>query len=361
MQNKYLMFLFTFIIVFSVFSYSQSNKAYPFKSIEIEFKTESSAFGTVTKGTKTVWIDNYGDKEATLINEKTTTKVMGMESSEVKNTLNIRNGNTGYSVDLIEKTATKTDIGNLKLLAFAFGGKIDVKSKDPRKNLKDFVEKNNGKWYGSDSFLGKSCDVFSLMGVKMWMYKNVVLKSESEISGVVSSEIAISIKEDITIPTNKFEVPKGITIQETTLDFQNYDEVGETESTSGSTLPYSKFENSMKKIKVTDYSLQLSNSDDNEYSAMFMSSAGQILMIVTQDISVYNEIKKGNPDYELKKSLKINGKNAMLVKVLNDGEGEEVDKEGLFIEYKEYNMTLLITSSNMNQEQLESVAKQIKF
>ncbi|NLH61018.1 MAG: hypothetical protein GX452_06395, partial [Ignavibacteriales bacterium] len=47
------------LFLFSHIIYGQSTKRYEFKSMIIDYETESSVMGTKTKGTKTVWIDQF--------------------------------------------------------------------------------------------------------------------------------------------------------------------------------------------------------------------------------------------------------------------------------------------------------------
>ncbi|HOJ19134.1 MAG TPA: hypothetical protein PLT92_11295 [Ignavibacteriaceae bacterium] len=199
------------LFLFSHIIYGQSTKRYEFKSMIIDYETESSVMGTKTKGTKTVWIDQFGEKEASYTKATTTMSLLGMNSTEEKEDLSIIDGKTAYTINLIEKTGFKSDITEMQNMANAFALNYQRNGKK-YKNLREFVEDNKGEWIGEETFLGKKCEVFVLMEVKMWMYKNVVLKSEGQMKGMDITETAKSIQEGVSIPKDKFKVPAGITL-----------------------------------------------------------------------------------------------------------------------------------------------------
>lgn len=60
---------------------------------------------------------------------------------------------------------------------------------------------------GTGRVLGYKCDIWSLMGSNIWVYKGVVLKSESSAMGMKTVETAISAKFNISISDKKFELP----------------------------------------------------------------------------------------------------------------------------------------------------------
>lgn len=189
-----------------------ANKRYPFKSMIVEYVSSHEGSLSVGKGTKTLWIDNYGQNEATLTHENSSVSLMGHTSESEIHSLTIIDGNDGYNVDLLTKTAIKTNIEDMKQMGqiMALALTKDLKTK----SLKQFVEENGGKWYGQETLLGKTCDVFELMGTKQWQFNGLILKVEGDIGGVKMMETAVSIKEDVSIDGNQFKVPAGIAITE---------------------------------------------------------------------------------------------------------------------------------------------------
>jgi len=80
------------LITFAIFAQSEKSdfKKYPFKSVIIEYQIEGK-----TTGNKTIYIEDYGYKEATY--SQTVTKMMGMKTEE--NTATIMVGPTAYTID----------------------------------------------------------------------------------------------------------------------------------------------------------------------------------------------------------------------------------------------------------------------
>ncbi|MBN2743779.1 MAG: hypothetical protein JXR39_07790 [Marinilabiliaceae bacterium] len=196
---------------------NDGEKIYPFKSIEVEYVTQTEGMGAKGEGTRTMWIADYGRRQATLSHDKTAMSIMGHSSETENHTLSILDGNDSYSIDLITKTGVKGNVEEMKQMGKVMAASLmtDVKNM----SLKDFVEKNGGTWHGQESFLGKTCDVFELMGTRQWHYQGIVLKVESTIGGMKVVEEAVSIKEDVAISDDRFKVPEGITItQAPTMD-----------------------------------------------------------------------------------------------------------------------------------------------
>ena len=67
-----------------------------------------------------------------------------------------------------------------------------------------------GKKLGKEKFLGRDCDVISLMGSKSWIYQGVTLKNETSLLGITNNETAIDFQENIKISADKFVPPTDI-------------------------------------------------------------------------------------------------------------------------------------------------------
>ena len=177
----------------------------------IEYELTTTGAGTTSSGTRTEWFDDFGNKQATLEKSASTTKVFGLTSSENKETLTIVDGATGYTIDLLEKTGTKQDVAKLQLLGAALAW--DYQRKHPGMTLRQFVEENQGRWLPAETVLGRTCDVYELLGTKIWQYQDVVLRSEANLLGVQTRQIATKFQENVDIPAARFAVPAGIRIE----------------------------------------------------------------------------------------------------------------------------------------------------
>lgn len=201
MKTKLVLF---FLIATFVAGLAQQNGKYFFvKSGHIEY-----TLGGNTKGTKTVWFDNYGMFMYTLINSTTTVKLLGFKNTTEKKELEIRKGNTVWKADLIQKTGSKmkieaqTEVGE-KLTK----GKTDVQlDAMERKVITDM----GGKIEGYETFLGRNCLKFSWGTTKHLQYNGIPLKSEVSEMGITYTETAISFESNINVSGSRFELPTDI-------------------------------------------------------------------------------------------------------------------------------------------------------
>ncbi len=177
----------------------------------IEYKVEGLAVGT-----EIVYFDDYGIKEARFT--KTEAKIMGF--STTTNTLTITNKDWSYNINLDEKTGTKMKNKQLQEL-------IDgITQKDYEEFGKKMLEQMDAKLVGNETILGKNCEVWDIrkMNGKTWNYKYVPLKIEINLMGK-NINTAVKFEENIKIPADKFEVPKGISITEQEMENFNMDDM----------------------------------------------------------------------------------------------------------------------------------------
>jgi len=202
---------------------AKNEKQYEFKSMYLEYVTETSGSMVNSSGTETIWYDDYGSLSYTHTKEKSLVNVMGMKSEEEKETISVTKGDWGYFADMKEKTGTKQNIKELKEMGMMMGMAMAPKftnqiGKSEKQVLMDFVKDNGGNWIGEEDYLGKKCWVYELMGTKQWMYKRVILKAEGDMMGSKYVKKAIKIDENPSIPASKFEPPKGIDYELIDLD-----------------------------------------------------------------------------------------------------------------------------------------------
>jgi len=57
--------------------------------------------------------------------------------------------------------------------------------------------------------------------MKVWIWEGIPLKSVSSVSGIEVTMEALQLKTDVEIPAEKFEVPKGVKMEEA-RDTTNY-------------------------------------------------------------------------------------------------------------------------------------------
>jgi hypothetical protein len=211
-------------IVFAMLGFAQEDymnmKQFDVKSGKIEYKIEGK-----TKGTKTLWFDDYGryQYEHTV----TSTKMFGMTTKT--ESLKIRDKEWMYDINLVDKTGTKMHVDKANEM---LNVTTDVTTDEQLKKFGEDVQKNMDiKDGGTETLLGRSCKVTTSgsLNSKTCEYKRIFLKTTVDLGSMLgaSNEEAISFEENISIPASKFTVPSGIPIQE--IDFNNmYGGEGET-------------------------------------------------------------------------------------------------------------------------------------
>lgn len=363
MKTLVLLFL---LMAISFLTFSQNR--YDFKSMKIVYKSESIVMNGISKssGSKTVWIDDFGAKETQESILSSTVSVMGESITEQQHTLSIVNGKMAYSIDMIAKTGMQGDISQMQALAMVMSpttvaGMEKYQGKD---GLKQFVIDNGGIWHGEEHFLNKKCEVYTLMNVKVWMYKGIVLKSESDFGGNIHKEEATSLEENVLIEAKKFQVPLGIKMSDYNASMSSEQDFINPVDGSNMILnvgiSFAQFATAVGSVSVNSYSTLMNNESEEAYTSMFTIGRlmGSIMVVNMENFdlmsasqSEFNVIKR----YTLGSHAAILGKN-----VITDAEEPEMNV--LLVKFPEKNMTILVSGEvGIEISTLESIVKQLKF
>ncbi|MCW3787152.1 hypothetical protein [Plebeiibacterium sediminum] len=210
MMNK--MFYVLAILMFTqvISAQHQDSRHYAVKSGFIKYELTGNI-----KGTKLLYWDNYGEKTREEIVSVTEVNVLGINKAEKEHTVTITDGDHFWSVDLIENTGQK---GTLEIYDVGKQMTENMSEADAKKLEDDIMSALNGHKLGKESFLGKSCDIYEVMGAKSWIYKGVALKTTAKMMGVEANEIALEFNENSS-PDNDLFVPIA------NIDYQDFDEM----------------------------------------------------------------------------------------------------------------------------------------
>ncbi|MBV1923256.1 MAG: hypothetical protein KUG68_04420 [Flavobacteriaceae bacterium] len=196
-------------------------KRYDIKSGIIKYNTSISGkviASTITgSGTETRYFKEWGALELFEQESTTTTNtvIMGKEINETTSDHQMTKLDHGesYVVDFKNKTILQQ-----KDLAMEMIKKMHP-DKDAGEVGKSMLEGMGGKQIGKEVFLGYQCEIWDLMGVKQWMYKGVVLKSEANLMGITTITEATSATFNSTVPDSNFNLPNyKISKQESFID-----------------------------------------------------------------------------------------------------------------------------------------------
>jgi hypothetical protein len=199
------------------------------KSGNITYKITASMnmMGVTSKtvGKKRVIFSDYGIKE--LREENKITKQDG--SIDKSHTLSYMDRAIIYSVDFNRKRITRMQNSAMMMLGLSDDNRAQQAGVKMLKQM-------GGKKIGEDKVLGYKCDIWEAMGTKQCIYRGITLKTESNIMGAKSSEIATKIDFDTPIKESDFTLPKFIIYDEygKKLDIDNLSNMDKNDQRSAS-------------------------------------------------------------------------------------------------------------------------------
>jgi len=348
---------------------AQQTRRYEFKSMVVNYTIQSSGMGSTTFGSRLLRIDDYGIKESREEEATTTTKGFGKTSTEKKHTLDILNGDFGYSIDLITREGTKSNIGEFagKFAPAGMAMAGDLEKYKGKEGMKRFVEENGGTWHGDEIFMTKNCWVFTVLGVKMWMYKGLVLKSESTAWGMNITETATSVDENASIPANAFEVPSGIHISEISGQgllngIPGFDNPGDTPPQPAPGLPYPRFKQVTTGLNIPGYTFYLTDDSDNLYLTTYVKSETDQVLLMMENEPRFYEMAQGGNGIFVENNYLFNGHEAVYLRITREDDGTPTDARMLLYHLPEYKSVFyIITGIPFTQQKLEQIISQIKF
>ncbi len=180
-------------------------KRYGIKSGVIEYIITGSQ-----EGTKSLYFDNWGMKQA----EYTRSVLSVGGFTKPLNLVNIIDGEYQYMINLDQNSGTKTRNPILK----------SIEELKNQKGFNEFGEQMllsmGANRIGSEDFLDKECDVYEMKstGTKLWVWKWITLKSETQSRGININLTATKITEGGSVPASKFKVPEKAVLNEVDLD-----------------------------------------------------------------------------------------------------------------------------------------------
>lgn len=183
---------------------SEFQKVFGIKSGVIEYVISGSQ-----EGTKTLYFDNWGMKQAEYMRSILTVKGF----TKPINKLSVIDGEYQYNINMDQNSGTRTRNQILRTMEQLSG----------QKSFNEFGEQmllNMGaNKIGSEDFLGKTCDVYEMRstGTKLWIWEWITLKSETNSRGLEINITATRISEG-SVPKNKFEIPEKVVLNEVDLD-----------------------------------------------------------------------------------------------------------------------------------------------
>jgi len=191
-----------------------SMKKYAVKSAKIEYSIKSSGnvmgMETKTIGKKRLIFDDYGVRELEENSQVNQTKGLGQNKVRKEHSLKYMNDLILYSVNFKKKKILRVENRGASM-AVMFAGE---------KNLEEggeaMLKKMGGKKIGTDKVAGYNCDIWKMTASKLCIYKGVSLRTETDVMGIKSVEIATKAEFGLSLSQDDFKLP----------DFPIYDNHG---------------------------------------------------------------------------------------------------------------------------------------
>ncbi|MCK5814955.1 MAG: hypothetical protein KAH07_03325, partial [Flavobacteriaceae bacterium] len=184
-----------YILIFSanIFSQEKQIKIFPFKSAIIAYKYEAGLGGTHVK-----YIDDYGYKQADVIRKEIN---IGDEADKEYKTI-ILLGSKAYTINYKDSTVA---IG----VNSTYNYYLNNQNRSPSEITDALVKAEGFESKGTEDFLGKECKVWKANKAKKLTWNGVELKSTISFF-MMMVEKAISIKVDVNLPKDVFDIPEGL-------------------------------------------------------------------------------------------------------------------------------------------------------
>lgn len=190
--------IFSLTVLFlglSVSSLFADMKRYDEKSGQIMYEITGGGtmMGVPTKisGTTSLVFKNYGSLE--VIKEKRVQ--VTMDEKETEEVITKFDNGTVYSVESEEQVIFKQEVT------------VDSADFMILNNGDESLESIGGEKIGTEKIAGYKCDIWQFSDAEICIYKGIPLKTQSESMGIKETQVATSIKFDVSIPDKEFDLP----------------------------------------------------------------------------------------------------------------------------------------------------------
>ncbi|MDA3867525.1 MAG: hypothetical protein PF489_12370 [Salinivirgaceae bacterium] len=267
---------------------AQEAKTYAVKSGYIKYQ-----LGGSTKGTKELWWDDYGKKTCETEKSTTTTKMFGIKNTEEKHSTTVIIKDKFWVADYIDNKGSKGTVPMYKEGQEVVG---QMTEQEQQEFADEVLAGMGGKKMGTESLNGYQCDVIKLMGIKLWIYKGLVLKSEGKILGIETNEMFVEFKPKSSVPSSKFNPPSGVHFEDLAAktgaqglgglfdgmeDLQQEDE--EEDEITSVDYSFDKFSKIVKSGNIEGYRCVNVRTMDGMHVASFTKGLNSIMVMAQSD------------------------------------------------------------------------------
>ncbi|WP_346854455.1 hypothetical protein [uncultured Draconibacterium sp.] len=332
---------------------AQEAKRYALKSGYIKYELSGS-----TKGTKELWWDDYGRKTCEVEKSTTTTKMFGIKNTEEKNTSTVLIKDKYWVADYIQNS------GSTGTVPYYNEGQefVNEMTEEEQKEFADeILAQMGGKKEGTENLNGYSCDVIKVMGIKSWIHKGLVLKTEGKILGVETNEMFVEFKPNSNVSASRFNPPSGVKFEDLSSVTGGFmgalgafdEEMDEEENEETIAIDYSfdKFKKIVNACNIEGYRCVAVNSFEGMHSASFMKGMNSVMVIAQSDKNMDKDEDLNSFD-----SFRHNGHTCHF------GEEEEENGSALIVEYPSDDMIVTIMAiPGKSKDELLKIDDKLQF
>jgi len=298
-----------------------------------------------TTGTKTVFFDDFGDKYYEHVKSVSETRIFGSVNRSEMDKITIYNKSRFWTIDNLDK---KNYEGELPFYSFNKAVFSDMTEAEQKQFADDMLKSFGGQREGTEKILNRTCEKISVMGSFSWIYKGIVLKSETNVMGVVANETATTFTEDISIPDSKFAAPAGVTF--INIDKQQAEMFGDfpmgempdddyNEDYYASVpvnYSFEKFKKVIADFTPEGFARTMVMNQEGQHVAMYNQGYTNIVSVVATSMENAEE----DDETDQFETFQHKGKTMRYGEMLNDGVVGHI----LIITYKQYNMYIILLS-----------------
>jgi len=341
------------LVVLATTINAQKAKRYALKSGYLKMELSGN-----TTGTKEIWWDNYGTKFCELEKATTTTKIFGMKNEEKSHSLTIIVEDQYWVRDYINETGSMGVVPAYDEAQEFVGSMSEEEQEAFAENI---LEGLGGKKLGKEEVDGYTCDVFSIMGAKSWIYKGIALKTEAKVMGIVANEKFVDFKPDTPVSAITFVAPKDVDYENLTskangmwgpfdMQGEEADYSDEEEAIVPVSYPLNRFQSVINKFSHPGYACVGSNSMDGIHAATFTKGLNAfVVMATSRDNAELSE-------YDNFESFTVDGHKCYY------GDMEEDKGTALIVDYPQYDMFISIVSvPDLPKKEMLSIEQKLKF
>lgn len=349
------------IIAFAIFclsSQAQEVKTYAVKSGYVKYQLSGN-----TTGTKELWWDDYGRKTCETEKSTTTTKIFGMKNTDEKHSTTVIVKDKFWVADYINNKGSNGTVPMYNEGQEYFG---DMTEKEQQEFADEVLAGMGGKKMGTEILDTYQCDVIKIMGIKSWLYKGLVLKTEGKIMGIEVNEMFVDFKPNTSVSSSNFNPPAGVEFENTAQQagaqgfmgafgaMGGFDEMEEEEDDYEITpvdYSFEKFSKIVKACTIEGYRCASVNTIDGAHMAIFRKGLNTVVVTASSDKDMEEDDEFNSFD-----SFRHNGQ------ACHYGVMEEDNACVLIVEYPSDNMIISVMASpKKKKEEMSEISDKFDF